>query len=352
MAEIVSVTPRILTLSGDGFRAQVSTSRMTRKNWLKIRRHGVGGSDVGKLIYPSKWGGPLSLYMEKISTEEPEDEGSDYTDYGTILEEALRGTYLPTALVRYGIPKKAFEIYRSPFVYVSADKEWEMANIDGLVEFKQPVEINGIQIPAEMIGAEFKTAGFQTGKQWDDNSIPETYYCQVQWYMGVLNLNYFIVLVLIDRRPEVRIIVRNQDYIDAIRGRAESFWLDNVKALDPPLATGADADLEALSKLFPAVQKEELVEVETLDAPMRAYLAVKDKISELTDQKNELEAVIKQAIGDNKGAYSGDLEAKWSRWESERFDSKTFKEKHPELAGQYIKTVIGGRLDIRNKGEK
>ncbi len=350
MAEIVTVTPRVYVLQGTAFRPLVQTSRMTRKNWLKIRRKGLGGSDIGKLIYPNRYGGPLSLYMEKISTEEPDDEGNDYTDYGTILEDALRSTYLPTALVRFGIGRNKFEIYKSPFVYVSADHPWEMANIDGLVEIKAPVVINGIEIAPQIVGAEFKTAGFQTGKSWDDNNIPENYYAQVQWYMGVLGLNFFIVLVLIDRRPEVRIISRNQPYIDEIKGRAESFWLTNVVSLDPPAATGADADLDALSALYPYAKSDDLIEVENLESTMAEYIAVKEKISDLDDRKKTLEATIKQAVGSAKGAWSGDYEAKWSRWDSERFDSKAFKEAHPEMAGRYIKTVPGSRLDIKQKG--
>lgn len=350
MAEILTIKPTVLRLGG--LNVLGNTARMSRQSWLKARRAGLGGSDIGKLLYPGPWGGPLSLYMDKISTDPPEDEGNDYTDYGTIMEETLRATYLPTSLVRMGIPKTAFEIHKSPFIYQSTERPWEMANIDGLITVKEPIEISCIEIKPQVIGAEFKTAGFKTADQWRDNSIPDSYYAQVQWYMGVLGLNYFLVLVLIDRKPEVRLIVRNSAWIDRVSGIARTFWVENVESRLPPESTGSDADLSALALLYPTAKTDDLVDGEDISTAMAAYLGIKAKIDDLTEQKKILEAEIKQKIGDAKGAYTERFEAKWSRWETERFDTVAFKKDHPEMVTQYLKTVPGGRLDVKDKGAK
>ena len=46
----------------------ISLEGLTRADWLKLRRRGIGGSDVAAIIGISKWRTPLDIYNDK--TEE------------------------------------------------------------------------------------------------------------------------------------------------------------------------------------------------------------------------------------------------------------------------------------------
>lgn len=333
---------------GPEFSAVMNTNKASRKAWLKERRKGLGGSDLGKLLFPNQYGGPLSLYLEKVSDTEPDDQGNENTDFGIIVEPAIREVYLPTSFIKMGISRRHFRIYRSPFLYRSNDRPWEMANIDALIEFLVPVEINGVQIPAGFIGGEFKTANFSQMEYWSDNQIPDSYYAQVQWYMGVLGLQFFLVLVLLDRTPEIRIVARDDDFINSMRAVASTFWLENVEKEEPPAATGGD--LDALIEMYPKNEFDSVAEIPDLEQAMERYFNLNQQMSRLEDAQAELEAEIKQAIGHYAAAKSQSYQAVWSRWENERFDTKKFREDHPEIIEQYLRKSIGQRMVVKKLG--
>ncbi|WP_316964756.1 YqaJ viral recombinase family protein [Mammaliicoccus sciuri] len=47
----------------------VSTKDMSRKEWLKLRQTGIGGSDAGTILGINKWKSPIQLYFEKTQPE-------------------------------------------------------------------------------------------------------------------------------------------------------------------------------------------------------------------------------------------------------------------------------------------
>lgn len=52
----------------------ISLEGLTRADWLKLRRRGIGGSDVAAIIGISKWRTPLDIYNDKTEEGEPADD--------------------------------------------------------------------------------------------------------------------------------------------------------------------------------------------------------------------------------------------------------------------------------------
>jgi hypothetical protein len=69
-----------------------------------------------------------------------------------------------------------------------------VANIDGVIFAKAPVEIRGQTIEG-LDGQEIKSA--RTNFGWGDDEVPDTHYYQVQHYMRVTGLSWFVVSVYV-----------------------------------------------------------------------------------------------------------------------------------------------------------
>jgi predicted phage-related endonuclease len=73
-------------------------------------------------------------------------------------------------------------------------------------------------------GHEIKSA--KTAYGWGDDEIPDSYYCQVQHYMAVLDLPWFIVSVYILEGEQIRhyIVRRNAEFIEKLITMEKDFW--------------------------------------------------------------------------------------------------------------------------------
>ena len=44
----------------------ISTRDMSREDWLKARKQGIGGSDAAAIMEATKFSSPLSVYLDKL----------------------------------------------------------------------------------------------------------------------------------------------------------------------------------------------------------------------------------------------------------------------------------------------
>ena len=97
-----------------------STKGMSRNDWLKQRRKGIGGSDAAKVLGISKWGGPLSVYMEKKGLYTPDEPG----------EAAYWGTVLEDVVAREFEKQSGLKVRRENKIFQHAEYPWMLANVD------------------------------------------------------------------------------------------------------------------------------------------------------------------------------------------------------------------------------
>ena len=53
---------------------KIKISGLAEMEWLKVRKSGIGGSDVGAILGLNKYSSPMKVYKEK-TTDETEDGG-------------------------------------------------------------------------------------------------------------------------------------------------------------------------------------------------------------------------------------------------------------------------------------
>lgn len=218
------------------------------QKWMELRTTGIGGSDAGAIMGMNKYASPLTVYMQKKNVEG--FTGNESTEWGHILEAPIR----QKASEELGI-----EICSVPGMYTSKEYTFMNANLDGICHADHPVTIGGETVEG-FGGHEIKTSA--TGDGFTEDEIPDSYYCQVQHYMAVTNLDWFILTVffLNTKKGKHYVIRKNNDFIYSRLIPAEKeFWEFNILGDNVPEPTGCDSETLYLKNL-PMDEKVELDE--------------------------------------------------------------------------------------------
>ena len=147
------------------------------ESWLKNRKKYIGGSDVACILGYNPWKNNVQLYREKKGLVEPDDlSDNPLVQYGSKAEEYIRGLF---ALDRSDL-KVEYIKYNS---WRNTDYPFAAASLDGWSSDKDGRK--GI--------LEIKTATITNATQsakWKGELIPDNYYCQVLFYLGVTEWQY------------------------------------------------------------------------------------------------------------------------------------------------------------------
>ncbi len=318
MLDLTSIRVKSLKLEGPGFVAERYTANMKELTWLRLRQTGIGGYDFGLLAYPDDWGGPLSLYFDKLSPIAGVNEGNDYTDFGNDMQDVILRRTLPRKLMKLGLAPDQFRIYTSPWFYRSTVNPWHVMNLDGLVEFACEWDYtdeagNHIEVPRGMVVAELKTADSNQREKWKDGATPDRYFGQGMHYPIGLGLPGTLMFCLLNRTPLLRYLPRTPEF-DAYHHEVCSEFWGRVERRDPPMAFGGDADLQAVRKLYP-VGGETAKVLEGLEPHVEALVEARKRMKEAKADTKRTEAFLKSETGDASGLVStdGNTGVKWTR---------------------------------------
>ena len=241
------------------------TSAMSRSEWLKLRASGIGGSDAGAIMGLNKYATPLSVYFAKKDLAV--QEGSKAAEWGNILEDPIR----QKAREELGI-----EIETVPGMFTNKEHDFMNANFDGLVFVEGEKEIAG-SVVSGLGGHEIKTS--RTGDGFTTDEIPDSYYAQVQHYMAVTGLTFFVLTVFIFDQYTGRhyVIPRNEEFIERLIEAESTFWNDFVLTNVMPAPTGNENELDLVKAL-----------------PMAAEITLGEDVETMLEEKAVIDGQIKE----------------------------------------------------------
>ena len=248
------------------------------ETWLKLRTTGIGGSDAGAIMGMNKYSSPLTVYMQKKGIDG--FKGNLSTEWGHILEDPIR---------KKTAGELGIDICTVPGMYTSEEYPFMNANLDGLCHADHQVEVGG-KVVEGWGGHEIKTSA--TGDGFTSDEIPDSYYCQVQHYMAVTGLNWFILTVFFLNTKQGRhyVIPRNNDFIYSKLIPAEKdFWENYVLAENIPEPIGVDSELEYIKNL-------PVDEQITLDADAEEIIAAEREIDKQIKELSKQQAELKNKI--------------------------------------------------------
>lgn len=309
-----------------------------RTKWLSQRTNSIGGSEIAKIAGFSKYGTRLTVFNDKLGLSE-KFKGNIHTKFGNRMEPLIREWVQEDFKKAIGIELITYEY---PFMMVHKEHEFLSANIDGLAKVNQNFkyyenldtgEIK--EIPKdELFGIEIKTAGEFLKKMWAGEEIPDEYYCQCQWYMGVTGLKYFLIIYLLGKEVKWKVVPRNQLDIDNLFEIGIDFWNNNLIPKIAPSPTGLPCETNDI--LYrQALDDESLQNIS--DSKLEKYKAIDEQIKDLEQEKERLKQLIYLDLGDGKKGTDGLY--KISRWKVKKdsLDTKKLKNSFPQTYADVLK---------------
>jgi predicted phage-related endonuclease len=231
------------------------------------------------------------------------------------------------------------------------------ANIDGVIYAPDVVNVQGMDIMG-IGGHEIKSA--KTDYGWKEDEIPDSYYCQVQHYMAVLGLPWFMVSVYILDSEEIRhyIIRRNAEFVEKLIAAEKDFWENYIEKSVMPAAIGIENEDDMITGMFHGTQGTIwLGDAERELCAEHVHLNATKK-----DIENRMKAIaitVKEAIiktaGDNlvekkASAVAGPYSVLWSFFDRRSVDADALKK--AGLYEQYAKVHETDRFMISEKKTK
>lgn len=245
---------------------------------IDIRKTGIGASEIGAVAGLSPYAGPLDIYLRKLGLVE--DEAGEPALWGQRLEPLIAEEYER----RTGIKLSQGETrrhHKEPWIIATPDRIAE----DRLVECK--------------------TASLRVAHRWGEpetDQVPEEYLAQAMWQMLVYGAKRVdFALLLGGQEFRTYTVQWDAELAQLLIRKGRAFWFDHVLAAVPPPKGSAYAIAEMLRHRHPAnTQPMRSATAEEMDL-LRRLAAARAKAKAANEEKELLEAMVKQAIGDAEG---------------------------------------------------
>ena len=298
-----------------------------REEWLKVRESGIGSSEIATIVGLNPWETPYQLWRRKLGIDPPKQENF-----------AMKaGHYLEDAVAQFWHDETGQDIIKAsagdwlirnderPFLQVSPDRTYWLAGMThnnankGILECKT------------------------TQKSIDADDLPKHWFCQVQYQLGVAELQRGSLAWLCSGREfGYKDLAFVPDFYGWLVEEAEKFWKDTVEGRQEPSAVSVQDVLLKYNRHTDGKVQE------VGDDIYNDYRDLKDvrkQIDALEERKETLEGRIKLAFGDAEAiSYGGDTLATWKAPKaSKKFDAKAYQAEHPDLCAPYIFETQGAR---------
>jgi putative phage-type endonuclease len=300
---------------------------MDKTDWLKARKKGLGGSDIGAIVGVNPYKTPLQVWEEKRS-ESIEQFDNESMYWGRKLEPVIRQRYSDETGREVLVPTE---------ILVHPKYDFMLANIDGFTRDKRIIEI--------------KTSAYPNGfGEPGTDEIPLHYLYQIFHYMIVTGYSVADVPVLIGGRDfRIYEVQADDELQQMIIAKEAEFW-ELVKSGVPPAPVNY-ADVVRLYRKSEAKEVMASAEVETwVEGLKRIRADMKTLEANEEEVKRRIMEAMKEA--DTLTDPAGKVLATWKQGKGvKRFSSSALRSSEPEIYNKYL---IEGESPRRFllKGEK
>ncbi|HPI19751.1 MAG TPA: YqaJ viral recombinase family protein [Candidatus Kapabacteria bacterium] len=290
---------------------------MTNKEWLAERQKGIGGSDIAALLGYNKWKNNIDVFLDKTKGNTIPD--NPKMKAGRMMEDVIAKMFEEETGYKITKPEQ--------MIYSHKEYDFLKASIDRFY-----INENNCVLECK-----------NTENYLDE---PEgSHFCQLQWYLGVLNIDYGAICYLqAGWKLNYFEYKRDDDFFKLMKNTAITFWNEHIlTGIPPKLVRGED-----VVKLFP-VANNKLVEANNIDLSDYDHLRMLQKQQKELDNEIDLyKDKFKLRIGENEGlGFNGKPLITFKTSEVNSFDTTKFKMENPILYKQYLKQSNQRRLLIK-----
>ena len=301
------------------------TKDMTKEEWLKARKGGIGGSDASSVLGFNPYKSSISVYLEKISLNK---------DINLINQNELK----KEVSYRMELGNKLEEFVAREFTLKTGKK---VRNINGILKNdKYPFAIANIDraVVGEKAFLECKVTNSYGKKQWQ-KEVPLHYQIQMIHYMAITGATHCYVAALIGNEELViHKIDRDEELINQVMNLEKRFWNECVLGNNPPNPDGSEDYSNMLQGIYKNSKKEELILFER-ESLINRYDEVCEFLKEMDKEKKTIEQYIQIQMKEYEVAFIGDRKITWKTQTRNSLDTKKLKKEHPELVEKYMKTT-------------
>ena len=306
--------------------AKVLTLDMSREEWLRERKKGIGGSDASAILGFNPWKSAFELYIDKTS-DHVEEIDNEAIHWGNVLEDVVAEEFTR---------RTGKKVRRRNQTFIHKEHDFMIANIDR-------------DVVGERALLECKTTNAFNTDAWEGEQIPPAYMCQLQHYMAVLDYEKAYIAVLIGGQKFIwKEIDRDDEFIELMIEHEKQFWEEHVLKEIPPEIDGSPSASELLNKMYPE-DNGETVMLKSDEAEMliEAIESIKAEVKEKQSLQKEYENKLKLMIGEAQMGVTPRFEVSNKTITSNRLDSKALRREMPEIAKKYTKQSSYRRMTIK-----
>lgn len=304
----------------------VKTSNLTRKEWLEYRTQGIGGSDVSIIAGVNPYKSVHQLWLEKTGQVEPEEEGSEYTHFGTLLEPIVRKEFTE----RTGI-----KVRQKHMLLQSEDYPFMLADLDGV-----------IREGGEICIFEAKTASAYKQEIWEEG-VPLPYILQVQHYMAVTGAKKTYIAALVGGNHFFwHTIERDEEIIGKIIAMEKHFWEYHVVGGVEPVPDGSEATTNYFNSKFSNSNGETINLPDEVLPICDEYEKLSQQLKELETAKNAVANQLKSYLKEAEVGTVGERKIVWKSVSKSTVDTKRLKSEKPEIYTSYLTQSHYRRLSV------
>ena len=291
------------------------TKDLSKEDWLKLRKQGIGGSDAGAVCGLNPYISPMDIYSDKTS--------DTITD---IDNEAMKqGRDLEHYVAERFTEATGLKVRRSNAMYVSENHPFMIADVDRLIVGKSA-------------GLECKTASPYSADKWKDGNIPAHYPAQCYHYMAVLNTSsWYIAVIIYGKEFKFVKIERDEEIINNLIKIEEEFWNNNILKKQMPTPDGSESTTKFINSFFSKSKENKSIPLVGFDSKLNRREEINELIDKLTTEKNQIEQEIKSYMQDAETAENEKYFISWKNVISNRIDSTRLKTEKPEIYNSFLK---------------
>ena len=300
---------------------------LSREEWLKLRKTGIGGSDAGSICGMNPYSNAMKVFHDKTSDTIEEQQDNEAIRQGHDLEEYVAQRFME---------ETGLKVRRSNFMYRNLEYPFMIADVDRLVI-------------GEDAGLECKTASAYNEDKWKDGEIPLHYIMQCYHYMAVTGKRvWYIAAVILGREFTYRRLEWDDALISQMTAAEQYFWKNHVEKGIMPDPDGSKACDEVLKQYFHTARKSSEIELVGFDERLDRRAALLEQIAPLQQELSQIEQEIKMYMKDNETASSRKFRVLWSNVEKTGLDTKRIKLEKPEIYQEYAKVSVSRRFQIKS----
>ncbi|MDO4329089.1 MAG: YqaJ viral recombinase family protein [Lachnospiraceae bacterium] len=303
----------------------ISTKNMSREEWLRLRKTGLGGSDAGAVCGLNPYTSPMGVYKDKTS-EEISDTDKESMRQGRDLEDYVAQRFMEAT---------GFKVRRSHKMYRSKEFPFMLADVDRMID-------------GQNAGLECKTCSAFQADKWKDGQIPAHYMLQCFHYMAVTGKReWYIAVVILGQDFQYRRIQWDDGIIQQLIAMEAEFWNGHVLSKIIPEPDGSQVSTEVLEQYFHTARKNSQIPLVGFDEKLQRREMLVRLMAEMETERKKIEQEIQLFMQDHELAVNDKYRVSWANVETSRLDTKRIKAERPEIYQEFLKTGSSRRFTIK-----